>query len=410
MHGGEAAAAVWERLPGPALLHQAELRAEHVACGDRAEADDDVGTDAREIAFQPEPARALLGRIRAAVQARLAAALELEMLDRIGDVDAAAVDAEFLQRAVEQLAGGTDEGMAAEVFLVAGLLADDEDARVVGAFAEHGLGRRLPQRAALAAGCGVAQRVQAVVEGFRRAAFGDAASGGTLADRALADGHRVIFRASRWMALEGVPRSAQPRRVARVERPAGRLRIRFAQQHAPHFALVGGIERGQHRHLPSHQGGQRQAIAIHDPRALLARHLVAGQHGADQVERVDRRQGQQRTVVRAPAYRAQRADGFGQGELLARQAGDEATATDLAAGFEAVIDAQQLAPRRQPAGFALEQTPADDAVTPQEGAGDVLGGFRRDRGGGAAPRQRPAPRVLDPEQRGAAAAAIERMR
>ena len=90
----------------------------------------------------------------------------------------------------------------------------------------------------------------------------------------------------------------------------------------------------------------------------LARHLVAGEHGADEVQRIERGQAHQRAVVRALAHGAQGADRFGQRELLARQARDEASAADFAAGFEPVVDAQQLAPRRQPGGFAFEQAPA----------------------------------------------------
>ena len=67
------------------------------------------------------------------------------MLHRIGDIDLAAVDAGFLQRAIEHLPGGTDERLAGEVFLVAGLLADQHDRGVLRAFAEHGLGRVFPQ-------------------------------------------------------------------------------------------------------------------------------------------------------------------------------------------------------------------------------------------------------------------------
>ena len=115
---------------------------------------------------------------------------------------------------------------------------------------------------------------------------------------------------------------------------------------------------------------------------------------------------------------AQRADRFGQRELFARQAGDEAPAADLAARFQPVVDAQQFAPRRQPCGFAFEQAPADHAVAAQQGARDVfdrlrvralaLAGIavRRKR----RPRQRPAPRILDAEQRRAPSAARERRR
>ena len=75
---------------------------------------------------------------------------EFEMLDGVGDVDSRAVEIGFGHRAVEQLAGRADEGAAGEVLLVARLLADEHDASVGRAFAEHGLGRGLPEVAAAA--------------------------------------------------------------------------------------------------------------------------------------------------------------------------------------------------------------------------------------------------------------------
>ena len=58
------------------------------------------------------------------MQADFSAPYEFEMLDRVGDVDLLAVDADLLQGAVEHLAGRSNEWSAGEIFLVAGLLAD----------------------------------------------------------------------------------------------------------------------------------------------------------------------------------------------------------------------------------------------------------------------------------------------
>ncbi len=71
---------------------------------------------------------------------------------------------------------------------------------------------------------------------------------------------------------------------------------------------------------------------------------------------------------------AQATDSFGQGELFADQAFHETAAADFAAGFQAVVDAQQFAPAGEPGGFAFEQLPEDDAVAAQERAGDVFQG------------------------------------
>ena len=74
------------------------------------------------------------------------------MLYRVGDIDLFAVDAGFRKRAVEHVAGRAHERFAREVFLVAGLLADQHQPGLGGAFAKHGLCGVLPQRAGAAVG------------------------------------------------------------------------------------------------------------------------------------------------------------------------------------------------------------------------------------------------------------------
>jgi len=78
------------------------------------------------------------------MQTDFAARHEFEMFDRPGDVDFASVDAGLDQGAVEHMPRRTDERLAGEVFLVAGLLANQHDARVRRAFAKHSLGRIFP--------------------------------------------------------------------------------------------------------------------------------------------------------------------------------------------------------------------------------------------------------------------------
>ena len=80
---------------------------------------------------QPLPARARVRRLRRLVQAVLAAALEAEVLHRVGQVTRVSRGMpSSSQRALEQLPGGAHERTAAQVLLVAGLLADEHDARV----------------------------------------------------------------------------------------------------------------------------------------------------------------------------------------------------------------------------------------------------------------------------------------
>ncbi len=89
----------------------------------------------------------------------LAAPLELEMLHRVGDVDARAVDPGLRDGAVEHLAGGADERPSREILLVARLLADEHQRGVDRSFAEHCLRRMLVQVAARAARRLVTQRL-----------------------------------------------------------------------------------------------------------------------------------------------------------------------------------------------------------------------------------------------------------
>jgi hypothetical protein len=68
-----------------------------------------------------------------------ASLLPLEVLHRVGDVDFGSDYAGLFKRAIEQLAGGAYERLALEVFVIAWLLADHNDAGVFRSFTEHGL-------------------------------------------------------------------------------------------------------------------------------------------------------------------------------------------------------------------------------------------------------------------------------
>ena len=136
--------------------------AEHALRGGGAHRHDELGLDCRNFPLIPLPAGLDLRRCRFLVQADLSARHKFEMLHRVGDVDLVAIDAGFGQRTVEHLAGRADEGMAGEVFLVAGLLADQHDGGVLRAFAEHGLRRVLVERAGAAMRGLLAERFEIV--------------------------------------------------------------------------------------------------------------------------------------------------------------------------------------------------------------------------------------------------------
>jgi hypothetical protein len=84
------------------------------------------------------------------LQASFAAHLVLEMLDRVGDENFGARNPRFHKCPVENASGWTDERPAGQVFLVAGLLADQHQPCVPAPFARYGLRRILIERATLA--------------------------------------------------------------------------------------------------------------------------------------------------------------------------------------------------------------------------------------------------------------------
>src|SRR5690242_1876747 len=95
-------------------------------------------------------------------------------------------------------------------------------------------------------------------------------------------------------------------------------------------------------HLATHPRADRHTILEQDARADHRGHALAGEHGADEVERIAAADDDEFPTRLAPGDRSQRGDGFGQGELLADQAVDEAAAADFAAGFQSLVDLAQL--------------------------------------------------------------------
>src|SRR5205823_2679320 len=80
-----------------------------------------------------------------------------EVLDDVRDVDLRTIDAGGLERAIEELPGGTDERPADEVLVVARLLADEDDLGMGAALAEDRLRPALPEAARLAVDGGIAE-------------------------------------------------------------------------------------------------------------------------------------------------------------------------------------------------------------------------------------------------------------
>src|SRR6185312_8516404 len=117
MDGREHAAAVFERHDLAANPANGSGSAGHAAHRRRAERDDQGRLD--ELPFERKPHMApfdLVG-VRPLVQAALAAWLEFEMLDGIGDEDLVAVDAGFVERLREKPASRPDEGTPLPILL-----------------------------------------------------------------------------------------------------------------------------------------------------------------------------------------------------------------------------------------------------------------------------------------------------
>jgi hypothetical protein len=112
-----------------ALAREAEAGAEQRLRGGGAEEDQRLRLDDPQLCEQPRQARVDLRLLRRLVDAALAALLELEVLDHVGDVDVGASDADPLERLVELAARGADEHSAGAILAIAGHLAHHHQLR-----------------------------------------------------------------------------------------------------------------------------------------------------------------------------------------------------------------------------------------------------------------------------------------
>src|SRR2546427_10786776 len=135
-----------------AVPEQAEIGGDDRARRRRAEADEHLGLDRRDLGLHPGAAGRELAQTRRLVDAALAALDELEVLDRVRDIEPLPVQPHLDQRAVEYLARRADERRALQILLIAGLLADEDDAGIGCGPAAHRLGRGAVEGAAPAAG------------------------------------------------------------------------------------------------------------------------------------------------------------------------------------------------------------------------------------------------------------------
>ena len=129
-----------------AALRDAEGSSQQRLGRGRAEANDDLRLDQVQLILEPRKTRAHLSSVRRLVQAAFGprVARPLEVLYRIGDIDIVALDPRGVERMIEQTTGGSHKGPALLVFLIAGLLTHDDDARRSRALPEYRLCPHLP--------------------------------------------------------------------------------------------------------------------------------------------------------------------------------------------------------------------------------------------------------------------------
>ena len=127
MDSGEAKTIVSPVQASPPLAHKNHL-APHQGLRRRgAKRDDKLRPCDGELTVEPPAAPLHLIAIRLPVDTLLAARLEFEMLDRVGNKNRGAVEAGLHDGAVERPAGRPHERPPGEVFVVAGLLTHGHD-------------------------------------------------------------------------------------------------------------------------------------------------------------------------------------------------------------------------------------------------------------------------------------------
>ncbi len=133
----------------------------------RTEADDHLRTDHSDLGLQPWSTGGDLDRIGLLVDAPLPPGLPIEMLHHVGHIGLVPVDAGLQQATVEQTASRTDEGLSAEVFLVARLFTDEHHSRCAATGTEHGSGCPFPQVTCSTSLCRLTQTWEGRIFGHR---------------------------------------------------------------------------------------------------------------------------------------------------------------------------------------------------------------------------------------------------
>src|SRR5215467_15344811 len=137
------------------LTGDSELFSEKSLSGCGSKRHDQVRFDCSDFRIEPGFAGLYLPFFRLFVNASLALSLPFEVLNYIGHVDPATIDAGFSQRLVEQFACRAHKRAALEILVVAWLLADEHDRGARRALAKYSLRCIFPQGTRFAPGRGL---------------------------------------------------------------------------------------------------------------------------------------------------------------------------------------------------------------------------------------------------------------
>jgi len=132
------------------VLCKSKLRTQEVLRRSRAKANDDLGTDGRDLLLQPGATGCDFERVGLLMQPDFTARLPFKVLNRIGDVNHGSIDTGHFQALIKQLTGRPHKWSSYLIFAVARLFAYKKNCGMCSPLAEYYLGRVLVEIASVA--------------------------------------------------------------------------------------------------------------------------------------------------------------------------------------------------------------------------------------------------------------------
>src|SRR5262249_25339582 len=184
------------------------------------------------------------------------------------------------------------------------------------------------------------------------------------------------------------PRRFELRKPPHARKMHGRFGMTMQCEPRPIFGLR--FDRLEESCFIAFKEGDGNTAAVEHAIAGERRKLRTWREDAGEVQWIGAGNRDETVVSHTAPDRAQGGYRFGKGKLLAGEPGHEASAPDLATGLKVAIDAQQLAPSRQPRSFALEHAHEHDAVAAEQRTRYLLYVLRVIALGGLAVSERPS--------------------